>query len=278
MFVSHPKQIVLGCLCVSAVVGLGVFVYVGRVFPDGVQLWKQARACEQEVQELNSVTDLVRRGDAYFGGEEYDIACARAAYARAVAIDPRGSATVWHQFGRTDFLMRRFDDAIFKLQKQHEYFGDTIPNVHYMLGLTYGYRARTTGNTEDWSRAEEAFTAYIALDPISPWARTDLAWVYFAQGKFEEMKKPLEEGMRTSPTHPWLLNMYGLALLNTGDPEGAYEFFVAALGYAQKLTPREWGDAYPGNDPAMWPETLAEFVESIAQNAERAEQQMVAGE
>ena len=76
----------------------------------------------------------------------------------------------------------------------------------------------------------------------------------------------LEEGLETKPNHPWLLNMYGLALMNTGNPEGALKSFHMAREEAVKLTTYDWGRAYTGNDPAIWPEGLAEFRSAIEKN------------
>lgn len=199
-------------------------------------------------------------GDAYFGGSKgYDLGCARLLYERSLELDPRGSMSAWHQLGRIDFLEGKFESAIDKFLQQIEYFGDALPNVHYMIGLTYGFEAQKTGKAEIWKAAEESFVRYIALDPLSPWARVDMSWVLFSQGKYEEMKPYLEEGLLTHPHHPWLLNMYGLALLNTQDIEGAQLYFAAAVHFANTLTTEEWGAAYPGNDPRSWEQGLSEM-------------------
>jgi len=209
----------------------------------------------------------VVRAQSYFNGDNgYDVVCARAGFERALEIDPKGSKIAWHQLGRLDFLQGSFTAALMKFDTQISYFGDEVANVHYMRGLTYGFRARRTGSTDDWVHAEEAFRTYIALDPTSPWARTDLAWVLFSEGKFQDMKVPLEEGLLENPNHPWLLNMYGLALLNTGDREGAVLYFKAAQHFADKLSLEDWGNAYPGNDPAVWGRGLEAMRESIEKN------------
>jgi hypothetical protein len=73
------------------------------------------------------------------------------------------------------------------------------------------------------------------------------------------------------PEQPWLLNMYGLALLNTDDKDGARMFFEEALYLTKKLTPEDWGKAYPGNDPSVWSVGLAEMTSSIEENLARAQ-------
>lgn len=249
-----------------AVAAVGVFRSV-RGHADKVPESENASACATEVAAISDAHTAFEYGDSYFGGEQgYDLACARAGYARAIEIDPQGHPLVWHQYGRTDFLVGDFHNAIFKFEKQIEYFGDALPNVHYMLGLTYGYLARETKAADDWARAEAEFRTYLEFDPVSPWARTDLSWVLFSEGKYEDMKPVIEEGLLVQPRHPWLLNMYGLALLNTGDREGARLFFTSALEQARALTVESWGMAYPGNDPEAWPIGLEEMRKTIQEN------------
>lgn len=196
----------------------------------------------------------------------YDLSLARHYFEAALAGNPQGSNIAWYQLGRIDFLEGKFDNALMKFAKQVEYFGDSQPSVYYMIALTYGYRARLYNRPADWRQAEANFRHYLEFDPDSPWARTDLAWVYFSQGKYEAMLAPLEEGLVKHPDNPWLLNMHGLALLNTGQAAAAQEAFEQARESAGRLTPSEWGRSYPGNDPASWAKGLREFQATIATN------------
>ncbi len=269
----RTRTTAISLLCVAFVILGALFVFwpqITRMAQEPVYLAPAAMdmpACYDEVKEERDLEKVVRVGQRYFdGGQEYDLTCARIAYNRAIALDPQGYTASWYQLGRIDFIEGKFDDALFKFGKQIEFFGDTMPNVYYVRGLVYGYRARETGHTEDWQRAEQDFRRYIEIDPEVPWPRVDLAWVLFSQGKYEEMKPVLEEGLLVAPEQPWLLNMYGLALLNTGDAEGGRLFFESALYLAKKLTPEDWGNAYPGNDPAVWSAGLAEMVSSIEKN------------
>jgi len=66
----------------------------------------------------------------------YDLQKAREEYMAALAEDPAGNTLTWYQLGRIDFLEGHFVSAIYKFNKQIEYFGDSIPSVYYMLGLT----------------------------------------------------------------------------------------------------------------------------------------------
>ena len=198
----------------------------------------------------------------------YDLLQARTYYEQAIAVDPFGNELAWHQLGRIDFLEGKFDNAIITFHRQIEHFGDTIPNVYYMLGLTYGYMARDTGDVIAWEKAEAHFIKYLEYDPTSPWARVDLSWVLFAQGKYAEMLPILEIAIEDSPDNPWVLNMYGLALLNTEQKETAHEYFLLARDGAKKLSVEEWGKSYPGNDPGIWGRGLGEFRSIIERNIE----------
>jgi tetratricopeptide (TPR) repeat protein len=199
-------------------------------------------------------------------GGEYDVQKAQFFYERALLRDAQSNNQLWYQSGRIDFINGDFNSALEKFTKQREYFGDEIPNVYYMTGLTYAYRARVTGSLDDWSSAEVDFQKAVSFFPDTPWPYVDLAWVYFSQGKFEQMLPVLEKGLSYESNNPWLLNMYGLALLNTGSKELAHEYFLFAREMAQKVSVEEWGRSYPGNDPVLWGKGLEEFKSLIDKN------------
>lgn len=224
-------------------------------------------------------TPFFELGQYYFNSDDnpsgpYDLVTAQYYYEQEIARAPKENNLLWYQSGRVDFINGDFDNAIEKFDKQIEYFGDEIPNVHYMIGLTYGYKARKTDDVAHWRLAEEAFGKSIEFFYEAPWPRVDLAWIYFAQGKYEQMKPVLEEGFLYEANNPWLLNMYGLALLNTGDKDMAHEYFTFAKEIAGKMTVSNWGRSYPGNDPESWEEGLNEFKELIQKNIDLTEQQI----
>jgi len=211
------------------------------------------------------------RGQYYFNhdddpGGPYDVAKAQYFYERAIAADPEQKELLWYQSGRIDFINGDFDTAIHKFERQVDLFGDRVPAVYYMLGLTYGYRARHGGDTDDWRLAEIFFEKHLDYASYAAWPRVDLAWVYFSQGKYEEMKPVLEPILERHADNPWVLNMYGLAMLNTAEPLAANEYFNQALVQARTVSNDEWGKIYPGNNPAYWDAGRAEFVHTIEKN------------
>jgi tetratricopeptide (TPR) repeat protein len=222
--------------------------------------------------ELAGMTDF-ELGQYYFNHDDdpagpYDIAKAQYYYEKEIAQNPKGNKLVWYQSGRIDFINGDFDRALEKFATQIEYFGDSVHNVYYMIGLTYGYKARVSGLPEDWKAGEDAFLKFIDFSPQAPWSRVDLAWIYFSQGKYEQMLPVLQEGLQYRPDNPWLLNMYGLALFNTGNTEMAREQFYKAKEQAALLTTDDWGRAYPGNNPEAWGRGLSEFRSIIEKNIE----------
>jgi tetratricopeptide (TPR) repeat protein len=257
---------------IGAFIACLLFLFAVRAPENSSPVTEEEFICDKaEIDELTTATAAAQIGDAHFGGSrEYSLSCARYAYTHALRINPSEDGDAWHQLGRIDFIEGNFNAALYKFNKQIQYFDDSLPNVYYMIGLTYGYKARESGDKRDWERAEEAFETYISYNP-NEWApRVDLAWVFFSEGKFEEMKPVLEEGLVNHPQNSWLLNMYGLALLNTGEKEEAKQYFEDALAEAELLSPEEWGRAYPGNDPALYELGLEEMKKAIIHNLEQA--------
>jgi len=197
----------------------------------------------------------------------YDLAKARVYYEKSISESPVGHNMAWYQLGRINFIEGKFDAALDAFDNQIQYFEADIPQVYYMIGLTYGYRARQNNSTEDWIQAEDNFSRYITYVQLAAWPRVDLAWVYFAQGKFEEMLPVLEPILTVHASNPWVLNMYGLAVMNTAeDVSTALPYFYQAREEAQQLQIADWGAVYPGNNPAHWSLGLQEFNSLIEKN------------
>ena len=267
------KSVLLGVVLV-----LIVFLSIGYSDLFGKDESKKKVAVEKKSIDEKSLDHMTNfdLGQYYFNhdddpGGPYDLVKARHYYEQATDEDVRGNSIQWYQLGRIDFIEGNFHTALYRFDKQIEYFGDSVPNVYYMIGLTYGYKARRSGEVGDWEKGAKGFKKYLEFDPQSPWARTDLSWIYFAQGKYEEMIPVLEEGLEYMPEHAWLLNMYGLALMNTGTKEEAKNQFQSAQTAAEKLTFEDWGKAYPGNNPDDWGQGLLEFRAAIDKNIDLAQ-------
>jgi tetratricopeptide (TPR) repeat protein len=217
-----------------------------------------------------SSKELFELGQYYFNHGDradgsYDLDRARFFYTQSLQLGTQ--RLTWYQLGRIDFLEGRNDDAIAKFRKQQELYGDLTPNSYYMLGLTYGFKAMHQDDPQSWLYAEKYFIDYIRIVSHAPWPAVDLAWVYFMQGDYESMKPLLEDALARHPDNPWLLNMYGLALLNLKDNRAeAVVYFERAKEMALLLSPNDWGNVYPGNNPLYWEQGLDEFVATIDKN------------
>lgn len=256
-------NIVLLAVCLLTLV---IFVVVQKVRKEELH----TEEMRHEIDLQNELSDF-ELGQHYFNvGDkvdgEYDLKKAANYYEKAVSASSTANLLAWYQLGRIEFIQGHFDEAIEKFNAQTTYFGDELPNVYYMLGLTYGYKAQQTNDQSDWQKSEAAFKKFLEYSPDSPWAIVDLSWVYFSQGKITEMKPLLEHGLISHPNHPWLHNMYGLALLNSGEGEQAKVQFQTALTNAESLTEEEWGRAYSGNSPADWGKGLDSFIAAIKKN------------
>lgn len=197
----------------------------------------------------------------------YDLGLARTYYQKSIDENPVSHNMAWYQLGRIDFIEGKFDAALDKFGSQIEYFQTDIPSVYYMIGLTYAYRARQNNDSDDWLQAEGNFNRYITYAETAPWPRVDLAWIYFSQGKFEEMLPALEPVLTIHSHNPWILNMYGLAVMNTADDKTtALIYFHQAREEALQLDTDDWGAVYPGNNPDHWGLGLREFISLIEKN------------
>jgi len=217
-------------------------------------------------------------GEYYFiqntdSADRYDLQKAKYYFLEAIKENPTQHNKAFYNVGRIDLVKSRFVSAIYHFEKQQEYFGDDIPNVYYMLGLTYGFFALETDSQQHWQLAEENFIRFMEYSPESAWPRVDLAWVYFSQGKYEAMLPILEKGLEHNPEQAWLLNTYGLALLNTGDKEAARQAFLRAQQAYKKLTVGDWQQAYVENDPQSWNRNFELFGDIIESNLFLASQE-----
>lgn len=210
-------------------------------------------------------------GNFYFNRDEnpglpYDLEKARFYYQQALEENPERHPLAWYQLSRVNFIEGRFGDALFTLSRQLHYFGDEVPNVYYLLGLTHLFLAQQTQHPHDLWRAEQGFVRFLEYSPNSLGAHVDLAAVYFAQGRFEEMLPVLERAFAVAPNNPWVHNMQGAALLNLGDASGALAHFREARRAAEQYTPQLWGTFNQANSPHDWERGLRDFIETIDEN------------
>lgn len=206
---------------------------------------------------------LFEIGNYYFGEGAYDLALTQRFFARALIVDPNLLGPRY-QLARIYFLQNDFITAARFADEELALHPD-FKRTHYVRGLIYGYSGRLTA-------AVLEFQAFLKWDPRSWAAYNDLAWIYFQQGKFTAAAEAAQKGLQLAPSNPWLLTMYGTALLNLGNKPDAQAILAQALLEAGKLSHSEWGKAYPGNNPAIYAQGLANMRNTIQQNLELTKQ------
>lgn len=205
-------------------------------------------------------------GNVYFGeGAVYDTVRAEKYYKRAIELDPK-LPFVHYQLARVYFVTGKLNEGIKEINTELEYFPEN-KRSYYIRGLLYGYQGALGAAAND-------FKTFLEWKPNSWAGHNDLAWVYFQQGDYYNTYVTAVAGLELSPGNPWLLNSEALALMNTNNPEEAYKIFLEALEAAEKLDHRDWGAAYPGNDPEYYPIGLNAMIETIRKNLELTKKQL----
>ena len=203
----------------------------------------------------------VKIGNYYFNVNNegaYDLEKAKYYFNKALELDPNVS-DAWHQLARINFLAGNFGDALLEINKQIEIHDDGLMSSYYIRGLIYGFM-------DEHEMAEKDFLIFAEWDKENWAVHNDLAWIYFKNGDYEKAEQISRKGLDFNPNNPWLLNSYGVSLMNTNKSASANVALLKALDEAQKLTPFEWQKAYPGNNPNVAKEGLENFIEAIEFN------------
>jgi len=199
-----------------------------------------------------------RAGNFYLGEEAHDLKKAEELYNRALDLGYPEPAYLYFGLSRAYFFEGRYNKAIEAINETLR-LDPSIKNVYYMRGLIYGYK-------NSLPEAERDFAKFIELKPESWAGANDLAWIYFRQGRFEDVQKVAEEALSYNSENPWLHNSLGVALLNLGKKEEARAAFEKALAAFRDMTSEEWGMAYPGNDARYHAQGLASTIRSVEKN------------
>jgi tetratricopeptide (TPR) repeat protein len=232
-------------------------------------VWQGASDSDQAVAFLEDAANF-EKAQYYFTSENYDLTKARRYYQESIRENPQENPYQWYQLSRINFIQGEFDTALHNLDMQIQYHGDAVQSVHYMYGLVYGFRADLYDREQDFELAEKHFLKFLEYVPDSPWGRVDLSWIYFSQREFGDMVAALEPVYEKEQNNPWFLNMYGLALYNTGENEKAVEYLSRATELSTNLTPENWSAIYPGNNPVDHQTGLDEFLVALNLNLELA--------
>lgn len=210
---------------------------------------------------------LVSAGDRFFGPEgTYSLPGAFVGYRAALFLDP-DSLTARHQLARIHFLRGQFDRALSLIDEQIRIHGHSFMASYYIRGLIHGYR-------KAFPEAERDFREFLTWDPENWAALNDLAWIYFAQGKFAEAKETAARGLAIVPENPWLLTMHAMSTFNLGEAGAAADELRRAKAHAADLREEDWIRAYPGNDPRIASAGLASLRGAIEENIVRVNREL----
>ena len=201
-------------------------------------------------------------GNYYFGQGAYDVTRAKRYFQATITLDER-YPLAHYQLSRIYFIQGNLNRALKEIDRELELYPD-FKRSYYIRGLTYGYR-------KELAKAASDFEEFLKWKPESWAGHNDLAWIYFQMGEYEKVLQTVEEGLQYSPANVWLLNSQGVALLNLGRKDEARLAFEQALPIAMGMTATDWGRAYPGNNPGIYPKGLTSMQESIKKNLELLE-------
>jgi tetratricopeptide (TPR) repeat protein len=210
-----------------------------------------------------------RLGDLFFGSVPalYNARFAQFFFGRA-AHPFFGSPAPYahHELSRTYFIQGDLLEALKDAQEELRLYPDHTA-TYYILGLTYGYMGRTQS-------AIDAFSHYIDTHPETWAGRNDLAWIQFRAGDIQGALETIQPAYKMYPDNPWVLNTYGVLLINSNKLSEAQKILQEGSTLANSMTLDKWGRAYPGNDPRVYATGLSAMQKSFKDNLLLVEKKM----
>lgn len=202
-------------------------------------------------------------GDLAFGGKVahhtfYNLQVAEVFYTLADMSSDTKIPWLNYQISRVNFIKGDFSEAIHFANKELELYPDNC-RTHYIRGLTYAYMERLDAAISDFETFNICFP--------NTWAgHNDLAWFWFRKGNMQKVVDVIEPSAKKYPTNAWVQNTYGVALMNLGRYKEAEKALLLAQAAAANMTEKDWGIAYPGNDPRVYRKGLDVMRKSIEAN------------
>lgn len=181
----------------------------------------------------------------------------QAAYPIFFTLPPRYAH---HELSRTYFIQGKLNKALDEAKEELRVYPDDT-STYYILGLTLAYMNRT-------HEAIDAFSSYINTHPGTWAGRNDKAWLQFRIGDIDGALVTLEPVAKTFTYTTWVQNTYCALLIAKKKYEEALEPCTNAKIAVEKMTEKDWGHAYPGNDPRIYSDGLEATKTSINQNIE----------
>jgi len=209
----------------------------------------------------------MRRAGYYFNGGAYDLKKAERWYRTALWLNPSMPAA-HYQLSRIYFVEGRTEEALREVNKELK-MRPLFGRAYYMRGLIEGFSKNLDAAEADFKKILELgkLSEYAESLDQSGWAvYNDLSWVQFQKGEYGDVEKTAREGLEKYPHNPWLLNSWGLGLMNLKKTKEAAAAFDLALKATQKLTVEDTRRAYPGNDPREAEDKRQQIIQQIRFN------------
>lgn len=210
---------------------------------------------------INRQKIMFSLGNEFLGGKfTYNVDLAQKLYLGSILSGNKDVIWSNYQLSRTYFIQGDFTNAIIYANKELENFPENC-RTHYIRGLAYGYAGMMEPAITDFEKFIQCFP--------DEWAGyNDLAWLWFRQGNMDKVIEVIEKISYKYPYNPWLMNMYGTALMNKGEYERALEALQKAKYSADKMTEEDWGKSYPGNNSKIYQYGLTSMRNIIDANIE----------
>ena len=215
---------------------------------------------------ITSSSINLKIGNIFFGKipKLYNVNLANFFFTQSAYTPVSPAVTYAHyQLGRTYFIRGELGAGLFETEEELRLHPEN-KRSYYMIGLIYGYMGEE-------QKAIDAFGKFISWKPESWAARNDKAWLEFRIGDIDAALATIEPVAHLTD-NAWVQNTYGTLLMNKKKYKEAAQAYEYAKFAAEKMTPKEWGNTYPGNDPRVYTTGLNAMRLSIETNIKLLEE------
>lgn len=207
-------------------------------------------------------------GNIFFGDVPvlYNTSVAHFFYNQAIRFDSKMDLPppyVHYQLSRIYFINGDSLRSLIEAGNELRFYPDHV-HTNYIKGLTLGYMGMER-------EAILAFAKFLEYKPDSWAARNDKAWLHFRLGEIDKAMETIIPAVETNPGNPWVMNTFGVLLMNHRLYDEAKNALTSAQMTASTLTSEQWGIAYPGNSPKIYDQGLDAMRLSIQQNLDQIE-------
>lgn len=211
---------------------------------------------------LLSPTLSIKYGNVFFGKVPtlYNVRIAQVFFVNAAypLFNNTPAPFAHYQLSRVNFITGNLNQALYEIQEEIKLYPNE-KRSYYILGLTLGYLHKE-------KEAIEAFSTFIENYPDSWAARNDKAWLQFRIGDIDGALETISPVVEAYTKNVWIQNTYCTLLINKKDYSRAEKACTYAKEGVETMSEKDWGRAYPGNDPRIYDVGLSAMKKSIESN------------